>query len=320
MTRVLITGGCGFIGANLTEFLLDHTDWHINILDNLSVGSLDSIESLKEFTNRIYFFKGDITNLEDVGKAIEGCSYVVNLAAQTGVKPSLKNPFLDLEVNILGTLNLLKNSVDNKIKKFIQASSSAVLGDQKMPLKEEMFPRPNSPYGASKLSGENYCRIFSNTYNLNSNVLRFSNVYGKKAHAKNSIIPKFIKRIILNEVLEIYGDGNQTRDFIYVEDICNGIYLSLIKETQKFELIQLGTGMETSVNSLVRIFEELVKEYSLDIPDVVFKEPLPGEVFRSYADISKANKILGFSIQNDLEKGLRKSFAWFLDNKEIFLS
>lgn len=317
MTRVLITGGCGFIGSNLTEFFLDHTNWHINILDNLSIGNLNNIKPLKDFRDRIYFFKGDITNSKDIEKAIKGCSYVVNLAAQTGVKPSLKDPFMDQRVNIFGILNLLKSSVDNKVKKFIQASTSAVLGDQKMPLNEEMFPKPTSPYGASKLSGESYCRVFSNTYKLSIVVLRFSNIYGPKSHAKESIIPKFIKRIIKNEDLEVYGNGDQTRDFVSVEDICNGIFLSLVKDTQKFELIQLGTGIETSVNTLIKILKEIIKGNSLDFPNVIYKESLPGEVFRSYTDISKAKKILDYSVKKDLKKGIKETFKWFLDNRDL---
>jgi UDP-glucose 4-epimerase len=320
MSRVLITGGCGFIGANLTEFLLEHTDWYINILDNLSVGNLENIGTLNNFKDRITFYQGDITNSNDVQEAIKGCSYVVNLAAQTGVKPSLIDPIMDQKVNILGILNLLKNSVDNNIQKFIQASTSAVLGNQKIPLNEEMFPKPTSPYGASKLSGESYCRVYSKTYNLNTVVLRFSNIYGPKAHKKESIVPKFIKRIIKNEDLEVYGNGNHTRDFIYVKDVCNGIYLSLIKETKKFELIQIGTGEETSVNSLIEIFKEIVRENNLDFPNVVYKESFQGEVVRSFTEISKAVKILDYSVKKDLKNGIKETFMWFLDNKKLFIT
>ncbi|MFX0029485.1 MAG: NAD-dependent epimerase/dehydratase family protein [Candidatus Hermodarchaeota archaeon] len=314
MTRVLITGGCGFIGSNLVEFLLKQTNWEFNILDNLSTGRLKDIEVLHEFQEKINFFKGDIANYKDVSKAIKGCEFVVNLAAQTGVLDSINNPFKDEKVNIRGILNLLQLSKESNIKRFIQASSGAALGEQEIPIHELKVPKPISPYGASKLAGEAYCSAFSYSYGLRCIVLRFSNVYGPKSYNKGSVIAKFIKKILKGETIEIYGDGYQTRDFIYVDDISNGIYLSLVKNLSNFQVFQLGTGLETSINSLMEKIKEVLNENSYKIPDIVYTEQKSGEILRNYTDISKAKEILGYSIKKELDQGLRETFKWFLNN------
>lgn len=311
MTKILITGGCGFIGSNLTEYLLEKTDWKIIILDNLSTGRLKDIKTLKGFNNVVTFFKGDIIKTKDINKAINNCDYLVNLAAQTSVLDSINDPLYDENVNIQGILNLLRLSVKNKVKKFIQASSAAAVGEQEMPMNESKVPKPISPYGASKLSGEAYCSAFSRSYGLNSIVLRFSNVYGPKSYNKGSAIVKFIKKILKGEKLEVYGDGEQTRDFIYVKDICSGIYKSVIKDTNEFELIQLGTGIETSINTLIQLLMDLLEKFNLNKPEVIYTEQRPGEIVRNYCDISKAKNILDFTINMSLEKGLTNTIKWF---------
>lgn len=314
MTRLLITGGCGFIGSNLTEYLLEKTNWHINILDNLSTGNLNNIKNLKNFEKKVNFIKGDIVNHDDVLKAIKNCDYVVNLAAQTSVMESIKNPYNDLEINIIGLLNLLDVAVNIKIKKFIHSSSAAAVGEQNMPVAELKVPMPISPYGASKLAGESYCCAFSKSYGLKSIVLRFSNVYGSKSYNKGSVIAKFIKQIIRKETLEIYGNGTQTRDFVHVKDICSGIYLSIIKETKVFDLFQLGTGIETTINLIIDYLKEISKEKKIKFFKIKYCEKRPGDITRNYADISKAKKKLGFSLNYDLETGLQETFDWFLKN------
>ena len=313
MTKILITGGCGFIGSNLTEFILNKTDWEVSILDNLTTGRLENIKNL-ENNDRITFYKGSILNNEDIIKAIDQCQYVVNLAAQTSVLDSIKDPFEDQRQNILGLLNLLNLSVDFKIKTFIQGSSAAVLGEQTMPIHELKVPRPISPYGASKLAGEAYCSVFANLYELNCIVLRFSNVYGPRSTNKTSVIAKFIKEIIKNEPIEIYGDGKQTRDFLYVIDLCYGIYEALTRNTGKFELYHLGAGKETSINTLIETLKRASSNFNLDFPKVTKINPKPGEIRQNYSDISKANKNLDFHNKYTLEKGLNKTLEWFLSN------
>jgi len=313
MKKILITGGCGFIGSNLTEYLLEKTDWKINILDNLSSGQFNEIENLNNFETRVNFFKGDITNVNDILKTIENCDYVVNLAAQTSVIESIKKPFKDENINIFGTLNILKLAVEYKIKKIIQASSAAAVGMQEVPINELKVPKPLSPYGASKLACEGYCSAFSNSFNLNIVVLRFSNVYGPKSYHKGSVIAKFIRQIIKGEELQIFGDGNQTRDFIYVKDICSGIYLSLIKKVSKFELIQLGTNIETSVNTLISVLKSISIDLNIKFPDIKYCDERDGEILQNYTDISKAKKKLNFTPKFLIGTSLKRTFEWFLE-------
>ena len=311
MINVLITGGCGFIGSNLTEYLIKNTDWHINILDNLSTGSLKDIKSLNSFDERITFYQGDITNIQDINRVIKNCDYIINLAAQTSVIDSINDPLKDQEINIKGILNLLITAVKNNIRKFIQASSSAVLGKQEMPINEVKVPRPLSPYGASKLGGESFCSAFSSSFGLKCVVLRFSNVYGPKSYNKGSVIPKFIKKIINGKNLEIYGDGNQTRDFIHVNDVCSAVYLSIINNTEDFELFQIGSGMETSINSLLEVLSHTFKDLNLKMPKIEFKNQRPGEIINSYSDITRA-KDFGIQIKYNLTVGLEDTIKWYL--------
>lgn len=314
--KVLITGGCGFIGSNLVKFLLDKTNWELVILDNLSSGNLEDLQTLDDFSSRITFVKGDIRNNTDITRAVQGCNYVVNLAAQVGVMPSVDDPLFDADVNIIGAINVLKAAVDNKVEKVVQASSAAPLGNQEMPLNEEKLPKPLSPYGASKLACEAYCSAFAASYNLNTIALRFSNVYGPLSYAKGSVIPLFIKQILKGEKTIIYADGEQTRDFIYVKDICNAIYLSLIADLKnKFELFQISTGKETSMNELFKILKEELEKHNIKVPSPEFAPSRPGEIIRNYSDISKANRLLNYTPSYLLDEGINKTVDWFINNK-----
>ncbi len=314
MTKTLITGGCGFIGSNLVEFFLENTNWKINILDNLNTGQIESINKLNDFERRVKFFNGDITNIEDVLKAIENCDYVINLAAQTSVIESIEHPFNDESINIRGLLNLLKLAVEFKVKKLIHASSNATLGIQKMPVHELKVPQPISPYGASKLAGESYCSAYAVSYGLNCIALRFSNVYGPKSYNKGSVVAKFIKQIIKGEDLVVYGDGNQTRDFIYVKDICNGILLALSRDLSDFNLFQLGTGTETTINLLIRELTHIFEKKKIKMPNIQYVKERKGEITRNFVDIAKAKELLGFKVKYELNEGLSYTIDWFLDN------
>ncbi len=313
MTKILITGGCGFIGSNLVEFLIEKTDWNISILDNLSIGKKEDIENIEGSKERTTIIKGDIRKKEDIKKAIEGCEYVVNLAAQVGVMPSVDDPIFDADVNIIGTINVLQAAVDNNIKKIVHASSVAPLGDQEMPIDETKLPHPLSPYAASKLAGESYCSAFSASHEISTVALRFSNVYGPKSYTRGSVIPLFIRKILDKKQATIYGKGAQTRDFIYVKDICKGIFLSLTKDLKNnFELIQLATGKETSINQLFDTLKKELESNNIDIKDPKYAPERPGEIARNYADISKAKDLLGFNPEIDLSKGIKNTVSWFI--------
>ncbi|MFX1292742.1 MAG: GDP-mannose 4,6-dehydratase [Promethearchaeota archaeon] len=286
----------------------------MNILDNLHTGRIQDINNLKDFGNRIKFFEGYIINIEDISRTIENCDYVINLAGQTSVTGSVENPFEDESINIRGFLNILKFAVDFRVKKVIQASSSAALGIQKMPIHELNVPQHVSPYGASKLAGEAYCSVYSYNYGLNCVALRFSNVFDPKSYNKGNVIDKFIKQIIKGESLTVYGDGNQTRDFIYVKDICDGIFLSLVKKLSGFNIFQLGTGIETSINSLITELSHILIEENIRMPNVIYVDKRKGEITHNYVDNSKAKEVLGFKVEYGLNEGLQNTLRWFLNN------
>jgi UDP-glucose 4-epimerase len=343
--KVLITGGCGFIGVNLVGFLVGKGISELRILDNLNAGKVQYLESVlasygqvtrnskhdseivylvdsanhKEKT-KIELVIGDIRDKETCVEATAGIDSVVHLAAHAGVIPSVENPFFDFEVNILGTLNLLNASVKNKVDRFIFASSNAPLGDQIPPLSEKKVPNPLSPYGASKLAGEAYCSAFHGSYGLKTVILRFSNVYGPYSLHKNSVIAKFIKDGILRRRLTIYGDGSQTRDFVHVEDLSNAIRLilngPLVPQASCLSpnsiwgnTFHLGTGKETSIIDLAKYTRKLFQNNV----ELVFEPERKGGIKRNYSDIRKARKMLGFRPRVNLRGGLRVLHEWFLE-------
>jgi len=317
----LITGGAGFVGLNLVDYFFktlseQNTNMALLIVDNLSSGNLDLLNSIVERYgyelngDRIKFYKMDIGDKE-VENVLKESDYVIHLAAQTGVIPSMEDPVKDAEVNILGTLNLLNLSVKHKIKKFIFASSAAPLGEQKPPLNEEKIPNPLSPYGASKLSAEGYCKAYFGSFGLNTIILRFSNLYGIYSYHKGSVIAEFFRRIMKNKELIIYGDGKQTRDFLFAGDLSEFIF-NLINNDYEFrgEVFQLGTGVETSINELVDMIKEVVKR---DI-NIKFEPERKGEIKRNYTDISKVKKLLNYNPKTNLIYGLKKTYNWFKEN------
>jgi len=349
--RWLVTGGCGFIGLNLIKSLIHKGYQNLQILDNLSIGKKGSLESLlSEFgpftkdetknqinysltldplspqstvlsPNHVKLVIGDIRDRDTCIKATEGIETVIHLAAHAGVIPSIKDPYFDFEVNALGTLNMLYASVQNKVERFIVASSNAPLGNQSSPLSENKVPRPLSPYGASKLTCEAYCSAFYGSYGLKTVILRFSNVYGPYCLHKESVIAKFIKDGISKAQLTVYGDGTQTRDFIHVEDLCHAISLlltsnfslnsphsSLLTSNSAWgEIFHLGTGKETSILELAKLiqgfFDKKIK--------ISFASDRKGEIKRNYSDTTKARKIIGLSPQISLKDGVRGVYEWF---------
>ena len=316
-SHILITGGCGFIGVNLTRYLLKKGNYEITILDNFSVGKRDCLEeAIASLPNKHYvkIVKGDIRDKTLCEKACKGADAIVHLAAQAGVIPSIENPYYDFEVNILGTLNLLYMAVKNKVEKFIFASSNAPLGEQAPPVTEKKVPRPLSPYGASKLACEAYCSAFYGSYGLKTVIFRFSNVYGPYCLHKNSVVAKFIKDGILKGELTIYGDGHQTRDFIHVDDICQAIYSlftahSLLLTNNVWGTpFHLGTGKETTILKLAEMVKSLFdKEIKIS-----FAPKRKGEIRRNYSDISKAQKLIGFKPDVSLAEGVTQVYNWFI--------
>jgi len=320
--NILITGGAGFVGVNIIDYFLKSGKYSITVLDNLSVGSFDLLERIssengvkivnarKENKKELLFIEGDVRDKNIVEKAVCNQNVIIHLAAETGVIPSLNDPEKDADVNIFGTLNLLKAAVKFKTKKFILASSAAPLGNQIPPNDEKKLPKPLSPYGASKLAGEGYCSAFYGSYALDTTVLRFSNVYGPNSYHKGSVVALFMKKILNNEDLTIYGDGEQTRDYLFVEDIAYVIEKVIDSEKTKGELYQLGTETETSINDLLKLLK-IVTNKKINI---VYKDRRNGEIERNYTSIHKISNHLNYFPRFNLTEGLKKTWDWFIDN------
>lgn len=316
MVTVLVTGGCGFIGTNLIEFVLKRTDWDIRVLDNLSQGKLEYLESVKGYSERrVTFLEGDVRDEDDVAKAVKNVEFIIHLAAQTSVMDSIERPKEDAKTNILGTINLLAEAVEKDVERFVLASSAAPLGEQEMPIHEEKVPEPLSPYGASKLAAEGYCSAYAGSHSVQSVALRFSNVYGPKSWHKGSVVAKFIKQILKDETPVIYGDGEQTRDFIHTEDIAQGILRSCTETlSEDFERFQIGTGVETSINELYSLLKEELEEQGIDVPTANYGDKREGEIYRNFAKIEKAKEELDYSPEVSLEEGIKGTIKWFINN------
>lgn len=304
---ILITGGAGFIGANLLRSL-PRLGPHIRVLDNLSSGRAQDVDTLP-----VELIVGDIRDRRLVDEVMAGVQVVISLAAHTGVVQSVENPADDMSVNVAGTLNLLTAAVRHQVERFIFASTGgAIVGEVEPPVHEDLPPRPLSPYGAGKLAGEGYCSAFWGSYGLKTVPLRFSNIYGPFSYHKGSVIAKFCRRIQTGRELTIFGDGEQTRDFLFVEDLCVTIRRALTADLPFGRPIQLGTGRETSVNAVVDLMRQVVGETKF--PPVRFAPERPGEVRRNFVSIARAGKYLDFRPTTDLLSGLKQTWQWFEEN------
>ncbi|MEM2109431.1 MAG: SDR family NAD(P)-dependent oxidoreductase [Candidatus Odinarchaeota archaeon] len=305
--NILVTGGCGFIGSNLASALVKegHT---VHIIDNLSNGKLENIQ---EFIDKIVFWKGDITDRGQVDKVVSKVDIIYHLAAQISVSESIKDPAKDATVNIGGTLNILQAAAAYGVKKIVYYSSAAVYGEPEyLPIDEKHPLKPSSPYGLSKLTAEKYAEFYSKFYGLNIIVIRPFNVYGPKQDPKNAysgVISKFLDLAILGKEIQIYGDGNQSRDFIYVEDLVNLSLTALRKETPGFIVLNGGTGEKTTIRNLAAEIKKLTASNS----QIRFLPRREGEIYESYADISEAERVLDFKPCYRLEDGLKRLIEFF---------
>ena len=330
-TRWLITGGCGFIGTSLIKNLVSENGHYIRVLDNLSVGTREDLARVCEFTEKssllfnnassskdsslIDLIVGDIRDYTVCHRCSQDIDVVVHLAASTGVAPSVEDPKKDMESNVIGTFNMLEASRNNGVKRFVFASSGAPVGECDPPIHEELAPHPVSPYGAGKLAGEGYCSSYFRTYGIETVSLRFGNVYGPGSTRKNSVIAKFIKQALGGEVLEIYGDGKQTRDFIYIDDLINAIRLSASKGGVGGETFQIATSSETTIKELVEILIPMLRGPGIEDVKVTHSLPRLGDVLRNFSDTSKAKNMLGWQAQISLTDGLRLTAGWFLGKR-----
>lgn len=314
----LVTGGAGFIGSNLVEYLLTHNAKKIVILDNLSTGSEQNIDFVLQYFSEekrktIEFIKGDICSLEDCHKACEGIDYVFHQAALGSVPRSIKNPIATHMVNATGFINLLIAARDAKVKRVVYASSSSVYGDsEQLPKVEEIIGKPLSPYAVSKISNELYGEIFAKTYDMEIIGLRYFNIFGPRQNPKGeyaAAIPLFINSLLNNKAPEINGDGDQTRDFTFVLNAVQANMKAMFTENinTKGDVFNIAVGERISLNDLVTVIQKIVGTNLKQ----TYAEARKGDVRNSLADISKAKKILGYHPQIKIEEGLKYTIAWF---------
>jgi len=299
--RVLVTGGAGFIGANLVRMLLG-CGYRVTVLDNLSTGRRNHLAGLP-----IELVVADILDVESLNRVVLGHEWVVHLAGQTGIPSSLAAPRRDCEVNVFGTLNVLEACRRVGTRRFVFASSNAPLGRQPPPATEDKAPLPISPYGASKLAGEAYCLAYHGSWGLETVVLRFGNVYGPFSAHKSSVVAKFFKDMMSRRAITINGDGRQTRDFIYVGDLTGAILMAL-ESSVGGEVFQIATGRETSILELAMLVQEALGKSKVRVQHGA---PRQGDVQKAYSAIEKAREVLGWKPETDLVSGLRETAEWF---------
>ncbi len=304
--KAVITGGAGFIGSHLAEELADR-GYQVVILDDLSTGTRENIEALLS-GDKADFVLGSIADLPLLQKLFAGSSHVFHLAAVTSVPRSLESPLAAHEVNATGTLNVLLAARDNGIGKVVYASSCAVYGDTPLlPQREDMPPLPLSPYAVAKLAGEYYCRAFNQVYGLPTACLRFFNVYGPRqdpASQYAAVIPRFISRLASGKPAIIFGDGEQTRDFIYVKDVAQACIQAA--ESELNGIFNIGSGKNISINALAQLITDVA---GLDIRPV-HEAPRAGDIVHSLADISRARGF-GYQPKYSLEAGLKQTLKGF---------
>ena len=315
MAKYLVTGGAGFIGSHLVEDLLKQGE-SVVVLDNFSNGKQENIDAaLAGISNPDFkLVKGDICDLDACKKACNGVDYVLHQAALHSVPKSMKNPYDYNHVNIDGTLNLLNVSGKCGVKRFVMASSSSVYGNTDVfPQREDIYPRPISPYALSKLAGECYCRIFSENFGVEAVALRYFNVFGPRQALDDEyavVIPKFINSILNDEQPPIFGDGKQSRDFTFIKNVVQANLKAATTEGVSGEVFNVACGEDNTVLSIA----ELINKFTGKSITPKFLPVRQGDVYKSLADISKIKAMLKFEPEFGFEQGMKITFEWFKEN------
>ncbi len=305
--RILVTGGAGFIGSNIVDAL--SADNKVSVLDNLSSGSLANLAQSRE---RIEFVHGDILDRALVEKLVSQVEYIFHLAANVGNLKSIEDPTFDMESNIHGTINLLEACAKTNIKRLVYSASGAIFGEARyLPIDEDHPVSPESPYGVSKLAAEKYCLAFHRVKNVPATAVRYFNVYGPRQGSSGyaNVIPIFFGKVRAGKPLTIYGDGAQSRDFVYVGDVARANILAATHPEAAGQIFNIATGQATDVNRLV----ELIKQVSGIDSQVIYAAPRAGEVRHSLANIDKARRVLGYEPRVKLIDGLRLTWQYELN-------
>ena len=317
-SRILVTGGAGFIGSHLVDRLLNE-GFEVTIIDDLSSGRQENIAQHQN-RDEFHFVKSDIRDLSRVRKTMKDIDAVFHEAALASVTMSMRDPVLTNDINVTGTLNLLKAASDFHVKRFIYASAAAVYGDSPLPQKrEDMTPNPLSPYGGSKLAAENYVRIFHKAYGLETVSLRYFNVYGPRQRfdiecAYGGAIAIFVNRLLRNMSPVIFGDGEQTRDFVYIGEIVKANILALDSPGVSGDTFNIGTGTPTSINKIAETIKEALKREDVENK---YADPRPTDIRHGYADIEKARKILGYTPSFSINEGIKQLVDWYINDRRL---
>ena len=306
--KIVVTGGAGFLGSHLVDKLIREGE-EIIVIDNLFRGQTENIEQHipnKKFT----LLNDEIQNKTKINDALHLADAVIHFASISSVFRSIVEPEIVNTINVTGTLNMLNLCIKEEVQCFIFASSAAVYGgDRNRPLQENDSLHPLSPFAASKIAGEAYCKAYNETYGLNTIILRFMNIYGPRiTKVYRRVCSKFAEATIRNEPLVIAGDGKQTRDFTYVTDAINAILLALNKKDIKGETFNIGTGKPTTINQLANLYKKISVNSKQEIKHINAKR---GDLIYSYADITKAKKKIGYNPKIDVETGIPKYFEWY---------
>lgn len=317
------------MGTSLIRSLAQEGEHKVRIVDNLTVGTREDLSNVCEFiesgagelgsvsdnSTSVELVEGDILDEELALRAAKGADVIVHFAANTGVAPSVENPRTDCLTNVVGTLNYLEAARHCGVGKFVFASTGAALGEVEPPLHEDLAPRPIAPYGSSKLSGEGYCSSYFQTFGVETVALRFGNVYGPgSGHKEHNAVPRSVRRALEGKPLEIYGDGSQTRDFVYIDDLIRAVRLAATTEGIGGETFQIATSAETSVNELVDKLLAALAAAGMKNVEVRQTAPRRGDAQRNYSDTSKAERMLGWRAEVGLDEGLRRTLNWFLED------
>ncbi len=313
--KALVTGGAGFIGSHLVDALRS-AGCQVAVLDNLSSGNLSNLESVR---TAISFYQDDIKSLDALEQAAAGCDVIFHMAAVVAVQQTIDDPLESTLVNDIGTLNVLEAARKKNVARVVLASSCAVYGDDpRLPKDESMTPMPASPYAVHKLSAEHYFRVYSNLFGIQTACLRFFNVFGPRQDPSSpysGVISIFMDRAAARQSPSIFGDGNQTRDFIYVKDVVNALLLAASTDREPGgDVFNIGSGSQVTINRLW----ELIASISDQPMTPEYLPARPGDILHSVGNIDKARTQLGFVSQTPLERGLELTLEWYRDPESNF--
>ena len=322
MQTVLVTGGAGFIGSNLCEHLLAH-DYHVVCLDNFATGKIENLlPLLNQYPQTFRLIVGDIRNISDCQKAVEGVDYVLHEAALGSVPRSIKDPLTTNEVNIGGFLNMLVAARDAGVKRFMYAASSSTYGDSKsLPKVEDVIGKPLSPYAITKYVDELYADVFARTYGMECIGLRYFNVFGRRQDpfgAYAAVIPLFVKKLMAHESPIINGDGEYSRDFTYIDNVIqmNMLAMTTTNPEAVNQVYNTAYGERTTLNQLVDYLKEFLSEFDSEIANIeILHGPnRQGDIPHSLACIDKAKKLLGYNPKFNMREGLKGAVLWYWNN------